>query len=64
MGDESSLVLRVKLTKLDDDGQGLAVPVSSHDCEIKRKTSQLMPLLWYDAIPVASTGAFTCVGVS
>ena len=42
VGDESSLVLvlvlrlRVMLTKLDNDGQGLC-PVPSHDCEILKK---------------------------
>lgn len=33
VGDESSLVLSRKLTKLDDDGQRLC-PVAFHDCEI------------------------------
>lgn len=44
VGDESSLVLvlrlRVMLTKLDNDGQGLC-PVPSHDCEILKKDKQV-----------------------
>lgn len=42
VGDESSLVLRLRvmLTKLDNDGQGLC-PVPSHDCEILKKDKQV-----------------------